>query len=72
MTQALEPKDVMEAPLSTSDVLTVDEAAELLHVNEKTLRTHLRPQGIPHQRVGRGIRFSRAALLDWLSGKRST
>lgn len=56
----------------SSDVLDAKQAAELLHVNEKTLRTHLRAQNIPHQRVGRVIRFSRAALLDWLRGKRST
>lgn len=55
-----------------SDVLDVEQAAELLQVHEKTLRTHLRTQDIPHQRLGRVIRFSRAALLDWLRGKRST
>ena len=57
---------------NSTDVLDVDQAAELLHVNEKTLRTHLDAHGIPHRRVGRCIRFSRTALLDWLSGKRST
>jgi excisionase family DNA binding protein len=52
------------------DVLKVMEAAALLRVNEKTLREAIARREVPGvRRIGRVIRLSRGALLDWLSGK---
>jgi excisionase family DNA binding protein len=56
-----------------SEVLTVTDAAVLLRVNEKTLRTAIAAGQLPGvRRLGRVIRLSRTALLDWLRGKQAT
>jgi excisionase family DNA binding protein len=49
------------------EVLTVEEAAALLRVNHKTLRDAIRRNEVPGVvRLGRVIRLSRTALLEWL------
>lgn len=48
------------------DVMTTDEVADLLRVDRKTVYDMAKRQKIPHRRVGRLIRFSRAAVLAWL------
>lgn len=48
------------------DVLTVDEAARMLKVGRNALYEACGRNEIPHRRVGRLIRFSRAALVTWL------
>jgi excisionase family DNA binding protein len=71
---------IMTSPLSPAvtgaqldalpDVLNVEEAAALLRINSKTLREAIARGEIPGvRRIGRVIRLSRAALLDWLRGK---
>lgn len=56
-----------------SDVLTIEEAAELLRLSVRTLSRMVRgADAPPHRRCGRVVRFERAALLRWLSpGQRS-
>jgi len=52
------------------EVLTVAEAAALLRINEKTLREAITRTEVPGvRRIGRVIRLSRQALVQWLSGK---
>ena len=51
------------------DVLTVDELAALLRLNRKTVYEAVARNEIPGcQRIGRSIRFSRQAVLNWLHG----
>lgn len=50
------------------EVLTVDEAAELLRVGRNNVYNLVARNKIPHARLGKHIRFSRAALLRWLAG----
>ena len=52
-------------------LLTAREAAELLSVSEKTLWNHTAPRGncIPAVRFGRTLRYSRAALEEWIRGQ---
>jgi len=51
-------------------VLTVDEAAALLRVDRKSIYESIRRGELPGVvRVGRIIRISRPALLQWLSGQ---
>ena len=52
----------------TTDVLTPSQVAELLQVEEKTVRDLARRGEIPARKIGREWRFSRRAVLDWLSG----
>ena len=55
---------------AATEVLTVREAALILRLNLKTLYALLKAgKGPKFQKCGRSIRLSRAALIDWLSGK---
>jgi excisionase family DNA binding protein len=65
----------MDAPTDPSfpldaacpSVLTVDEVAGLLRVNRKTVYELIGRGEIPGaRRLGRALRFSRDAVLDWL------
>ena len=58
-----------EAGSELPDVLTVDQAAELLQLSSKTLKRLAQAKRIPGRRVGNQWRFSRQALMDWLAGK---
>src|SRR5438874_12605214 len=53
--------------LHEPDVLTVEQLAELLQVDEKTLRSLAAKGELPGRKVGRHWRFSRQAVLDWLA-----
>lgn len=53
--------DVLEEPL-----LNADEAAALLHVPRSTLYELVRSRHLPHVRVGRSLRFTRAGLSRWV------
>jgi excisionase family DNA binding protein len=48
------------------DVLTVEEAAELLRIGRNQLYDAIGRNQVPHRRIGRSIRLSRAALVRWL------
>ena len=49
------------------DVLTVDQLAELLQVDAKTVRSLAAKGELPGRKLGRHWRFSRQAVLDWLA-----
>jgi excisionase family DNA binding protein len=50
-------------------MLTVEEAADFLRVNRKTLYEAVRLGTIPGVvRIGRNIRINRSALLGWVQG----
>ena len=52
------------------DILTIDEAAELLGVSVKTFNKVLHSQDLPARKIGREWKFSRRALIEWVgSGK---
>ncbi len=55
-----------ETPATKLDVLTVDEAAELLRIGRNQLYELIGRCEIPHRRIGRTIRLSRAAVTRWL------
>jgi excisionase family DNA binding protein len=50
------------------EVLTVEQAAELLQVDTDTIRALARQGELPGRKVGREWRFSRVAVLAWLGG----
>jgi excisionase family DNA binding protein len=49
------------------DVLTVEQLAQLLHVDAKTVRKLAADGELPGRKLGRHWRFSRQAVLDWLA-----
>ncbi|MEA4847302.1 MAG: helix-turn-helix domain-containing protein [Clostridiaceae bacterium] len=51
----------------TDDILNLEQAIEFLGVSEKTLIKLLREEHIPARKIGREWRFSREALISWLS-----
>lgn len=50
-----------------SNILNVEQAVEFLGVSEKTLIKLLREEHIPARKIGREWRFSKDALINWLS-----
>ena len=53
------------------EVLTIEEAAELLGVSVKTFNKVLHSENIPGRKIGRAWKFSRQALIDWIGKGRS-
>lgn len=51
----------------TNDVLDVPAVARLLDVGRNTVYALVAKNQIPHRRLGKQIRFSRAAVVQWLS-----
>ena len=49
------------------EILTMEEAAELFNVSIKTFIKLLKEEKVPARKIGREWRFSREALVDWLS-----
>lgn len=49
------------------EILTLEQAAELFGVSVKTFIKLLKEEKVPGRKIGREWRFSRAALIDWLS-----
>ena len=55
--------------MSTVEILTLSEAADLIRVSQKTLGELARRREIPAKKVGREWRFLRTALESWLIGQ---
>lgn len=49
------------------EILNMEEAAELFNVSVKTFIKLLKEEKVPGRKIGREWRFSRSALVDWLS-----
>ena len=71
--------EVVQAPLAQlspqcrdnsaddADVLDVPQVATLLRVGRNTVYALVARNAIPHRRLGKTIRFSRRAVMSWLS-----
>jgi excisionase family DNA binding protein len=53
-------------PAAIDEVLDVERAARLLQIGRNTIYELVGRNEIPHRRLGRQIRFSRAAIMRWL------
>jgi excisionase family DNA binding protein len=49
------------------DVLDVPQVAQLLGVGRNTIYALVARNAIPHRRLGKTIRFSRAGVMSWLA-----
>ena len=56
-----------EPNLLAEPLLDAREASKLLHVPRSTLYELVRSRGLPHVKVGRGLRFIRADLAVWVT-----
>lgn len=50
------------------DVMTVEEGAVFLRIGRNALYDAIGRGEVPHRRIGKAIRLSRAALVRWLEG----
>lgn len=50
-----------------NDILNLEQACEFLEVSERTLIKLLREEHIPARKIGREWRFSKKALVEWIS-----
>ncbi|HTJ42394.1 MAG TPA: helix-turn-helix domain-containing protein [Kofleriaceae bacterium] len=55
-------------PDDPPEVLTAEQAADLLQVDQKIVLELAEAGKLPGRKLGYAWRFSRAALVDWLSG----
>lgn len=51
------------------DVLTVAEAAKMLRIGRRAMYDAIGRNEVPHRRLGKQIRLSRAALNEWLGSR---
>jgi excisionase family DNA binding protein len=49
-------------------IMNVEQTVEFLGIGEKTLIKLLREEHVPARKIGREWRFSKEALIEWLSG----
>jgi excisionase family DNA binding protein len=66
------PQQIVHQGKTTEDfphdgILTLEETACFLKVKKRMLYDRVQRNNIPHLRVGRLIRFSKTALLDWMA-----
>lgn len=66
--------DRIEALLSelvggSDEVLTIEEAAEFVHLSKGHLYHLTSCDAIPHSKVGKRLRFSKRQLKGWLMGE---
>ncbi len=61
-----------ETMQEVAEVLTADEAADLLRVSTKTVLALAREGTLPGEKVGRAWRFVRADLLDYVRGQKNS
>jgi excisionase family DNA binding protein len=73
--EALRSLDVDRPPVGfarpapgSREVLTTAQLADLLQVDEKAIRDLARRGELPGRKIGSHWRFSRGAVIDWLSG----
>jgi len=52
-----------------NDILTIDEAAELLKIPRSSVYKLAQQGKIPAQKVGRHWRFHRGTLVMWIAGE---
>ena len=64
----MEP-DALPVPASIERLLLLREVAELLRVDERTVRRWTVQQGLPCIHLGTRLRFSQRNVLRWVSAR---
>ena len=59
-------------PEPTREILTIEEAAELLGVSLKTFNKVLHSEDVPARKIGREWKFARRALIEWVGSGRAS
>lgn len=64
--ELVEPANQNEPSANTDAVLDVEQVASLLRIGRNSVYESVGRNEMPHRRIGKQIRFSRAAILRWL------
>jgi len=65
------PESTLNKDGSQTNLLCVQDVAQMLNVAPQTVYKWVRTGYIPHFKLGKCVRFSYTAVLYWLSGKES-
>ena len=57
---------------TNAQYLTLEQTAEIMQVDARTVRNWVKDQGLPALRVGREYRFRRDTVLEWLESRAIT
>ena len=68
---ALRERKTTPNPMPDREILNIDGAAAFLGVSVKTFSKVLRDGDVPGRKVGREWKFSRQALIEWVSSRTS-
>jgi excisionase family DNA binding protein len=68
---ALRERKTTPSPMPDREILNIDGAAAFLGVSIKTFSKVLREGDVPGRKVGREWKFSRQALIEWVSARTS-
>jgi excisionase family DNA binding protein len=68
---AMRERKTTPSPMPDREILNIDGAAAFLGVSVKTFSKVLREGDVPGRKVGREWKFSRQALIDWVSSRTS-
>jgi len=73
LVRALVAAEVQQALAAdaAAEVMNADDLAAFLGVDRKTVYDYANRGHIPHQRLGKRLLFSRAAIVSWLGHARS-
>jgi excisionase family DNA binding protein len=63
------PHDGEAQASNVAEILTIREAVILLRVSDTTIRRLVRAEAIPYFRAGQQLRFVRAELMAWATGR---
>lgn len=61
--------DSKAAQLFETQILTYDELSKRLRIPRRTIERYVSKDQIPHNRIGRSVRFYWPAIVEWLSKK---
>jgi excisionase family DNA binding protein len=61
------PDGAKDTKEDETDLLTIQEAADLLKISVATVRKWVKQGVVSYYRIGRGLRFKRGELLDMLT-----
>lgn len=64
--ECVEPANHNEPSANNDAVLDVEQVANLLRIGRNSVYEAVGRNEMPHRRIGKQIRFSRAAILRWL------
>lgn len=64
-----DPQSALPPRLHAEKLLTTEAVAEIMDVNEKTVRNRMKDAGLPFIRIGRSVRFRESVVFAWIEAR---